>query len=55
MEGRIVIFNSYPISKVVHLALKKNCAYFYCRTVEYYEKELYLARKKNKNKKLYPM
>ena len=32
----------------------KDRAYYYCRTVEYYKKELYFARKKTKNKTIYP-
>ena len=55
IEGKIVIFKSLTISKVVHMALI-GCSYFCFRTVEYYKKELYLARKqKNNNKTIYPM
>ena len=50
-QGKILIFNSLAISKVVYLALIKT-AYFYCKTIEYYKKAVWQEKKK-KNPKPY--
>ena len=44
-QGKILIFNSLAISKVVYLALIKT-AYFYCKTIEYYKKTVWQEKKK---------
>ena len=44
-QGKILIFNSLAISKVVYLALIKT-AYFYCKTIEYYKKAVWKEKKK---------
>ena len=46
-QGKILIFNSLAISKVVYLALMKT-AYFYCKTIEYYKKTVWQEKKKKK-------
>ena len=45
-QGKILIFSSLAISKVVYLALIKT-AYFYCKTIEYYKKTVWQEKKKN--------
>ena len=46
-QGKILIFSSLAISKVVYLALIKT-AYFYCKTIEYYKKTVWQEKKKKK-------
>ena len=54
IEGKIVSFQATCYVKSCASACDKECPSFCCRTIEYYEKKLYLARKKTKNKTLYP-
>ena len=48
IKGKIVIFKSLAISKIVQLVLIKTVPIFYLRTVEHYKKNSIWQRKKQK-------
>ena len=55
IEGKIIIFKSLAISKIVHLALIKTVPIFTVEQLKIVKKKLYLEAKNTNNKTLYPM
>ena len=55
IEGKIVIFKSLAISKIVQLALIKTVPIFTAEQLNTTKKNFIWQGKKNKNKTLYPM
>ena len=48
IEGKIVIFKSLPISKIVHLALKKTVPFFIVEQLNIVKRNFIWQGKKNK-------